>query len=209
MTAQARAPRIFLLSPANAGGLRARMLLSEHADLDLAVRLRRGGAPLGDVFSFISGLYFRGKVAYAEAFGAPPEGVPHAFVITAGYGLVPPDFVITTDHLREIAAVPVDAAESRYREPLERDCRALDGLAGPECAFVLLGSVASSKYLEPLFPVFGERLLFPTDFAGRGDMSRGGLMLRAVRSGEELEYASLGRVTRHGPRPPKLPREAR
>ena len=58
--------------------------------------------------------------------------------------------------------------------------RALDEEIGPECEVVLLGSIASAKYVDVLTDVFGERLLFPIDFVGRGDMSRGGL-LAAVR----------------------------
>jgi hypothetical protein len=71
---------------------------------------------------------------------------------------------------------------------------------------VLLGSVASAKYVDPLLSVFGQRLSFPPTFVGRGDMSRGGLLLRCVRSGEELEYAPVDGAVRHGPRPPRLPR---
>ena len=198
--------RIFLLSPANAGGERAAMLFRPGASFDLAVRLRREGAPLGEAFAFISGLYFRGKLAYAQAFAAPPPDVPGAFVITSGLGLVPPETVVTLDHLRQIAGVPIDADEPRYREPLERSCRTLVELAGDDCDFVLLGSVATVKYLAPMVGVFGDRLLFPEEFIGRGDMSRGGLMLRCARSGQELTYGPLGLATRHGPRPPKLPR---
>jgi hypothetical protein len=198
--------RIFLLSPANAGGERAAMLFRPAASFDLAVRLRREGAPLGEAYAFISGLYFRGKLAYAQAFAAPPPDVPGAFVITSGLGLVPPATVVTIDHLRQIAAVPIDAGEPRYREPLERSCRTLVELAGDDCDFVLLGSVATVKYLAPMVGVFGDRLLFPEEFIGRGDMSRGGLMLRCARSGQQLTYGPLGLATRHGPRPPKLPR---
>jgi hypothetical protein len=206
MTPAPRSPRVFLLSPAHAGGERARLLLSERAGFDLAVRLRAGGAPLGEVYSFISGLYFRGKIAYAEAFAAPPPDVPHAFVIAAGYGLAPPDTLVTLDSLRQIASVPVDAAEPRYREPLERDCRKLAQIVGPSCDIVLLGSVASLKYLGPLAGIFGERLLFPIVFVGRGDLSRGGLMLRCARGGIELDYVPAGTAVRRGPRPPRLPK---
>ena len=201
--------RIFLLSPANSSGLRARLLLRPAAEFDLARRLRNEGAPLGEAFAFISGLYFRGKLAYAAVFAAPPAGIPGSFVITSGYGLVPPETVITVEHLRQIGSVPIDATDLRYREPLEKGCRALDEMAGPECDFVLLGSVATLKYLEPMFRVFGHRLLFPEEFIGRGDMSRGGLMLRCARAGTQLTYAPVGNLTRHGPRPPKLPRLSR
>jgi len=198
--------RIFLLSPANSGGERARMLLRAGANFDLAVRLRTEGVPLGEAFAFISGLYFRGKLAYSQAFAAPPEGVPGAFVITSGFGLAQPETVVTADHLQQLASVPIDSSDPRYREPLERSCRTLDEIAGPECDYVLLGSVATTKYLDPIVGVFGERLLFPPEFIGRGDMSRGGLLLRCSRAGAELDYEPVGLVTRHGPRPPKLPK---
>src|SRR5438093_629722 len=62
--------RLFLLSPASASGRRAEILLRDQAQFDLARRLRSAeGVPLGDVFSFLSGLYFRGKLAYATRFG--------------------------------------------------------------------------------------------------------------------------------------------
>ncbi|MBV9081410.1 MAG: hypothetical protein JOZ62_01940, partial [Acidobacteriaceae bacterium] len=76
----------------------------------------------------------------------------------------------------------------------------------PACSYVLLGSVASAKYTEPLLKVFGERLVFPIDFVGRGDMSRGGLMLRCARSGTELPYVPVHGAVLHGARPPRLKR---
>ncbi len=196
--------RIFLLSPANTAGVRARMVTSDKASFDLAVRLRSQGAPLGEVFSFMSGLYFRGKLAYAEAFAAPPDGVPGVLVITAAGGLLPPHTPITLQHMRQFASVPIDAAESRYRAPLERDARRIDELAGVACEIVLLGSIAESKYVQPLAEIFGARLLFPSEFVGRGDMSRGGLMLRCVRSRTELSYVSANSSVRRGTRPPRL-----
>lgn len=197
--------RVFLLSPASVKGERAALLFRADADFDLALRLRRGEASLGETFAFISGLYFRGKLTYAQAFASPPEGIPGVFVITAGLGLVPPETPIALGNVRQIASVPIDASDSRYREPLERGCRTLHELCGPDCDFILLGSVATVKYLEPMFAIFGEHLLFPEEFVGRGDMSRGGLMLRCARAGQELAYVPLGALTRHGPRPPKLP----
>lgn len=182
------------------------MVLNGTAGFDLAVRLREGSAQLGEVFAFISGLYFRGKLAYSAAFAAPPAGVPGALVITGGMGLAPPETRIDIEQLRRIASVPVDAADARYREPLDRDARLLESAMGRAGDVVLLGSVATTKYLEPLLRVFGDRLLFPADFVGRGDMSRGGLMLRCVRAGLELEYTPVRGATLHGPRPPRLPR---
>ena len=195
--------RIFLLSPASCGGRRAQVLLREAASFELAVRLRGEGAQLGEAFSFLSGLYFRGKAAYAEAFADPPAGVPGALVITPSRGLVPPETTVTVADLCEFADVPIDLAEPRYRSPLEDSARALAAAAG-DADVVLLGSVASDKYVSVLLDIFGARLLFPSAFVGRGDMSRGGLMLRQVDAGVELEYIPVRGATRRGARPPRL-----
>jgi hypothetical protein len=202
-------PRIFLLSPANAAGSRAKMIMSENARFVLARRLRNDGLPLGELFSFISGLYFRGKLAYARAFAAPPSGLAGVWVITAGRGLVKADTLVTHDDLLEIAGVPVDAGNPRYRQPLQRDAQELLRNAGKRCEVVLLGSIATAKYVEPLLGIFDQRLMFPSSFVGRGDMSRGGLMLRAARDGGELAYEPVCSAVRHGPRPSKLPKLSR
>ena len=198
--------RIFLMSPAFSGGKRGQMVMRDAASFALAQRLRSpGGAPLGEVFSFLSGLYFRGKMAYVQAFSRPPDGLPGALVITPTRGLVPPESHITLEVLREFAEQgEVALGNPRYRRPLETHARALDQAAGPETCYVLLGSIASDKYVDVLTSIYGERLLFPVDFVGRGDMSRGGLMLRAANDGPELEYAPVLGAVRKGKRPPKL-----
>ena len=204
-------PRIFLLSPANCSGPRARMVMSERAQFDLAVRLRqRRGVAIGEVFAFVSGLYFRGKLAYALEFARPPEpGLPltgsGALVITPTSGLRAAETPVTMRALQVFAGVDIAANDPRYSKPLFTSARALDEELGPECEVVLLGSIASAKYVDVLTGVFGDRLLFPLDFVGRGDMSRGGLLLRCVRSGEELPYVPVTGAVRHGPRPPRLP----
>jgi hypothetical protein len=198
--------RIFILSPAHCGGERAQLVFNEAAEFPLARRLRTPeGAPLGEVFAFLSGLYFRGKLAYAQAFAAPPPGVPGVVVITTNEGLRDPSHPITLARLRRFARGSIDLRDARYRRPLLRDAKILAAAAGPDCEVVLLGSVATGKYVDLLVKVFGPALRFPADFAGRGDMSRGGLMLRCVDSGRELEYVGLdGGAPRHGPRPPRL-----
>jgi len=202
--------RVFLLSPANCGGVRARIVASPAARFELAHRLQSPeGAPLGDLFSFVSGLYFRGKLAYARRFADPPDPADPAvaggvLVITPNAGLRAADTQITLESFRAFAGTPIDLGNAAYRAPLERSARALLESAGPECEVVLLGSIASGKYVEVLQPIFGDRLVFPPTFVGRGDMSRGGLMLRCVLSGDELEYAPIAGAIRTGRRPPKL-----
>jgi hypothetical protein len=198
--------RVFLLSPANASGERMQMLLRRGAEFDLARRLRAGAATLGEAFEFTSGLYFRGKLLYARTFARTPEGVPGVLVIAPGAGLVPADVAVDVAQLERLGKVPVDAADRRYREPLEQSAQLLRGALPDEAEIVLLGSIASAKYVDPLLAIFAERLLFPPTFVGRGDMSRGGLLLRCARAGTELEYAKVQGAVRHGPRPPRLPR---
>jgi hypothetical protein len=191
--------RVFLLSPARCDGVRMSMLRRAAAQFPLAMELRSGaGATLGDVFTFTSGLYFRGKLTYARTFGA-------SWVITQGAGLVDPGQRITPAVLDRWAKVRIDLADARYRRPLERDARALAERL-PDAEVVLLGSIASDKYVDLLLDVFDDRLLFPVDFVGRGDMSRGGLLLRSARSGTELPYGTVRGAVRRGPRPPRLPR---
>lgn len=185
------------------------MVMNETSDFGLASRLRHGDAALGEVFAFISGLYFRGKLAYSTAFAVPPRGTPGVLVITAGRGLLSPETRIHSSELREIATVPIDPANPRYREPLEQDARKLHGEMTPDCEVVLLGSIATAKYVEPLLEIFGSRLLIPSEFIGRGDMSRGGLMLRCAQEGVELDYIPAAIPLRRGVRPPKLPKLAR
>ena len=199
-----RINRIFLLSPANLGGIRAGYVLNPNADFELACRLRCEGLPLGELFSFISGLYFRGKLAYARAFASAPVGLPGTFVITTTSGLLRPDTVVSVDQLREWAGNDIDAGDRRYRTALDRDCGLLFERFGNRCDVVLLGSIATSKYVDPLLEIFREQLLFPSDFVGRGDMSRGGLLLRAVDAKTELAYAPVHGAVRHGTRPAKL-----
>src|SRR5262245_503805 len=199
--------RVFLLSPANCNGRRAKQVLSPNATFALAAALQsRDGAPLGDVFAFVSGLYFRGKLTYARRFAAAPE---HAnpvvrggiHVITPNAGLRSPDTRVTSRALRAFAGADVDPGNAEYRRPLERSARALAAEIGPECDVILLGSIASPKYTQVLLDIFGDRLKFPIEFVGRGDMSRGGLLLRQAAAGEELTYVSVAGAAVHGARP--------
>jgi hypothetical protein len=201
---------IFLLSPARCGGERGMRLIDGSSPSELARRLRtQSGAPLCEVFTFLSSLYFRGKLTYARAFSRPPRALAGVLIVAPGAGLMHEGAAVTADHLAGFAAVAVDHRNPRYVEPLLRDAQALAARAGEDVRFVLLGSIASGKYVEPLLEVFGDNLLFPAEFVGRGDMSRGGLLLRAARDGEELGYVPVRGATRRGPRPARLPRLAR
>jgi hypothetical protein len=152
--------RIFLLSPAYAGGQRARMIMSERATFALAQRLRHEGATLAEVFTFLSGLYFRGKIAYARVFGCAADGSCTSFVITPTRGLIDAETRITLDDLREFAEIDIKSADPRYRKPLERDARRLARSLPRDAEIVLLGSIASGKYVDALLHHFGERLRF-------------------------------------------------
>ena len=162
------------------------------------------------MFAFLSGLYFRGKLAYARRF-APAA----SFVITSCAGLLGPEAVVRRRDLLRFARVPIASKEPRYRRPLVRDARALAGRLSGGAPVVLLGSIATDKYCGVLLEIFGPRLRFPAEFVGRGDMSRGGLLLRAARSGTELSYVPVLEAVRHGKRPARLdpstrvPREGR
>jgi hypothetical protein len=198
--------RIFLLSPAYAGGERARMILSDRAEFELAQKLRsKRGAPIAEVFTFLSGLYFRGKIAYATAFARPAIGTPGVFVITPTRGLVDAGTRIRLDDLREFATVDIQTDDPRFRAPIERDARALAKKLPTRSEIVLLGSIATGKYVNVLLASFADRLRFPVDFVGRGDMSRGGLMLRCAADRQELPYIAVAGAIVNGKRPPKLP----
>jgi hypothetical protein len=128
-----------------------------------------------------------------------------AYVITTNRGLLPATAPLSLEELRAFAATPIDPREPAYRRPLLRAAAKLARqLSGP-AELVLLGSIGTAKYAELLAEHFGERLLFPTSFVGRGDMSRGGLLLRSVAEGRELDYAPVLTSARHGKRPEKLP----
>jgi hypothetical protein len=201
--------QIFLLSPANCGGKRTELLLRKEAAFDLAVRLREQGASIGEIFSFLSGLYFRGKLAYAERFAVPPKSLPGTWIITAGRGLVRSDEIIRVTDIQAFSQIAIDLAESRYRDPLLRDALRLANSLSSGGQVVLLGSIATDKYVAPLQTVFGAQLVYPRDFVGRGDMSRGGLMLRCCDEQRELTYVPVGEALRRGPRPEKLPKRIR
>lgn len=194
----------FLLSPARCDGRRARMLLNPTATFDLAQRIRLPtGAPLGEIFSFLSGLYFRGKLEYARALMTAGCQDSRIRIITTNRGLLSPDEHVTRDALAAFGDVDIARGDERYLAPLRRDAEAIARMA-PDTGVVLLGSIATGKYVDTLLDVFGERLLFPAEFVGRGDMSRGGLLLRHARAGTSLEYVPVAGAVRRGKRPPKL-----
>jgi hypothetical protein len=186
-------------------------VISPRAQFPAAAALRSAeGAALGDVFAFVSGLYFRGKLTYARRFATPPEpGNPVVgsgiHVITPNAGLRSEDTLVTIAAFKAFARGDIDADNARYRRPLEASARSLLSEIGPDCDVVLLGSVASPKYVDVLLEIFGTRLRFPIAFVGRGDMSRGGLLLRQASDGVELDYVPVQGAILHGKRPPKLP----
>jgi hypothetical protein len=180
--------RLFLLSPAKVTGVRAGLLLNPRAPFALARQFRDHGLPLADIFTFASGLYFRGKITYARRFAQPDDLIR---VITTNAGLLDPLTHFTPQGLRAFGEVDIHEDDPRYHKPLRRDAQRLARMLAKDGVAVLLGSIATAKYRDVLLEAFEGRLMFPSDFVGRGDMSRGGLMLRAVRAGTELPYVSV------------------
>src|ERR1700759_2953036 len=186
--------RVFLISPTNTGGTRAQRLIGGKSKSELARRLSESGVPLDEIFSAMSTLYFRGKLSYAQKFSNPPEGLPAILIITPSRGLLLPRTPITLDEMVQISEVRAHHTNPSFRDPLERDARILSERVGTGVEVTLLGSIATLKYVEPLVAVFGPRLTFPTDFLGRGNMSRGGLLLRCCRENRELPYIPVADV---------------
>lgn len=199
-------PRVFLLSPARLDGKRAHLLFHPVTMFPVARALHSpAGATIGEIFTFLSGLYFRGKLAYADAFARPPQGLNSGvFVITPNRGLLAPSVRMTLDDLARLAKTDIDPSTMDFRKPLQQDAKAVARALGPVGQPVLLGSIATPKYVDVLLSAFSQELLFPAEFVGRGDMSRGGLLLRAVDARQELAYAPVRGATLRGTRPPKL-----
>jgi hypothetical protein len=186
-----RTRNIYLLSPANALGRRAKTLLNPLATFDLATRLRTTGISLGEAFSFMSSLYFRGKLTYAATFLKAEQGAPGSLVITPSRGLISPEKTVNLEQLTEILGDRIVADNPRYRDPLERDLRALAESIRRPSKVVFLGSIATRKYIPLLLQVLGERLVVPRAFIGMGNMQRGSLLLRSSRERCELDYVSV------------------
>lgn len=194
--------RAFLLSPANMRGVRGRRILDGSSRAPFMEALRGGDrVSIGDVYESISSLYYRGKRAYARRFGQPSGD---ALVITSTRGLMPDSALVGLDDLHELAGMELGPDNLAYVSALKRSAVVLREDLGVAGQAVLLGSLASAKYLEPLVEVLGDRLHVPLAFVGRGDMSRGGLMLRCVADGVELTYGRASILKRRGPRPPRL-----
>ena len=137
-------PRVFLLSPARCDGRRAELLLSARASFPLAARMREGNtAPIGEVFSFLSGLYFRGKLTYAHAFSRPPRRAAPILVITTDRGLVTPEERVGREDLVGFSRVDIAAGDDRYLGPLRRDIDKLADTLEHSASVVLLGSIAT------------------------------------------------------------------
>jgi hypothetical protein len=194
--------KIFLLSPAKVSGVRAGLLLNPLAPFALARQFQRSGLPLAEIFTFASGLYFRGKITYARRFA--PDADILIRVVTTNAGLLDPETHVTPEALRLFGSVDIHEGDPRYAKPLRRDAKSLARQLAPDGAAILLGSIATAKYRDVLLEAFGSRLFFPRDFIGRGDMSRGGLLLRAARAGVELPYISAQGAIFKGKRAPRI-----
>ena len=195
------------MSPAFSGGKRGQMVMRDAASFPLAQQLRTPeGAPLGDVFSFLSGLYFRGKLGYARAFARPPAGVARRRCV-----ITPSDGLVLAGRRRVTLDAPARASraarhrrstDARYRRPLVRDARGSGRGAGPGVRGRAAGQRGHRQVRgRAARQSSASGSCFPTDFVGRGDMSRGGLLLRARHGRRELDYGPVAGAVRHGPAP--------
>ena len=186
------ARRTFLLSPADATGKRAHKLIAATSDKesDLVRRLRGGGVELGEVFTSISTLYFRGQLAYAAAFSGPPTHLPSTLIIPSCGGLLEPKTLVTLADVTSLSQTRIRGDDSAFRDPLERDLRRLSEELGSDGRAIFLGSLATRKYVPLLLDVLGHRLYVPRLFLGAGNMRRGFLLLQSVCEGRELDYIS-------------------
>lgn len=185
---------LFLISPARCNGERAEMLAASKTAA-MGLLLRGEGAPIGDVFAWLSALYFRGKLTYARAFAKPPASLPGALVMAPGAGLRSPETRISGIALRAMGGVDVES--DAFVKPLRRDAELVDRAYGGAARVVLLGSIATGKYVDTLLEVFGERLVFPGGVRRTGrheprrvDAARGAQRRGArVRRGERCDPA--------------------
>ncbi len=187
--------KVFVLSPATTHGAKARVLTATEPRTPSARRLHGAqGMMLGEAFSYLSGLYFRGKLAYARTFATAPPclGGAGIYVITPTDGLLDPDSVLGVADLERFASAAEGSTAGRIA--FERAVQSLERAMGPSCDVVLLGSVGSRKYSDVLEPVLGDRLLFPRRLYNEGQIQRGALLLEHAERGEELEYAPLARL---------------
>jgi hypothetical protein len=195
--------KLFLLSPAKITGERAKWLLNPRATFAIAQQLHREGLSLADAFTFASGLYFRGKITYARQFSLS-KNKDLIRIITTNRGLVDPLLLVRPQDLKAFGEVDIHESNTSYHEPLRRDAEALGKQLSADGIAILLGSIATAKYRDVLLHGFGNRLVFPKDFIGRGDMSRGALLLRAAKAGTELSYTPVQGAIFRGKRAPKV-----
>jgi hypothetical protein len=100
--------------------------------------------------------------------------------------------------LRGFARVPISKRNPLYRRSLRRDLSKLTAQLEADCEIILLGSIASSRYLDILSEALGPRLKVPLDFVGMGDMQRGALLLRCIRENRELSYIEAAAIAARG-----------
>ena len=195
----------FRLRAAAARGLR---LIDGSSASSLAQQLQtESGAPLCEVFAFLSSLYFRGKLAYARAFARPPHAMRGVFIVTPGAGLCTKRR-LSPRRPRRVCGGRGRSRNPHFVAPLLRDVQALVASASSTRASCC--SAASLRQVRRAAAAgVRERLLFPADFVGRGDMSRGGLCCAPRAKASELDYLPVLGATRHGPRAARLPRIAR
>ena len=150
---QARHPsRVFLLSPANCGGLRARMMLSPTAQFDAGAaaaerrrRAARRGLQLRQRPVLPRQARVRAAVRAAAGSRRPVVGRRRARHHAERGPARRRHGASRSRRSGHSRTGDIDLRNAAYRVPLEQSATALRDAIGPDCEVVLLGSIASGS----------------------------------------------------------------
>ena len=82
-------------------------------------------------------------------------------MITPNRGLLAPSVRMTLDDLARLAKTDIDPCAEEFRKPLQQDAKALAEALGPRGQPVLLGSIATPKYVDVLLVSLSAGASFP------------------------------------------------
>ena len=146
------------------------------------------------------------QATYASRFGRPPPSLPPALVITPTRGLQSPSLPISRSLIEEFASLDWHRPTRAFWIRSSRVRVSFVHRSSQRCAWSCSGASRRAGTSSRWRASSRAGCNYPAEFVGRGDMSRGGLLLRHAEEGRELDYVPLAAgLTRHGAKPPKLP----